>query len=249
MTADALDGAAIAAALASATRTRLRDVEVVDAIDSTNAELLRRSSTRIALLAGSQSAGRGRRGRAWTSPPGANLYLSLAWPAPPSPGLPLALGVATAEALADPRIRVKWPNDLVADGRKLGGLLIEASGGRAVIGLGLNVRMPAGTSIDQPWTDLATLGAAPSRNALAARVLDAWIAALLAFESEGLAAFGERWARRDALAGERVRVLDGAHVVHGIARGIAADGALRVDVDGTEARFHSAEVSVRRQAA
>ena len=247
MTTDALDAAAIAAALAPATRTRLREVEVAEAIDSTNAELLRRTGTRIALLAESQSAGRGRRGKAWTSPPGANLYLSLAWPSPTAPGLPLAIGVATTDALDDARIRVKWPNDLVAEGRKLGGLLIEASAGRAVIGLGLNVRMPADTAIDQPWIDLATLGDAPSRNGLAARLLDAWVAALLLFEAEGLPAFCERWERRDALHGERVRVLDGERAVLGIARGIAGDGALRVDVAGEEWRFHSAEVSVRRE--
>jgi len=251
LSADALDAATIAAGLAPATRVRLRDVEVVDAIDSTNAELARRGVPRLALLAESQTAGRGRRGKAWASPPGANLHLSLSWPLPPQPGLSLAIGVACAEALRDARVQVKWPNDLVADGSKLGGLLIEAAGGLAVIGFGLNVRMPpaAAPSIDQPWTDLAALGLAQPRNALAARLLDALVAALLEFQAQGLAAFEARWALLDALAGARVRVLDGAAAVHGVARGIAPDGALRVAVDGVERRFHSAEVSVRRDAA
>lgn len=236
---------AIVTALAHETRTRLRDVEVVDSIDSTNAELLRRGVPGVALLAESQSAGRGRRGRAWVSPPGANLCLSLSWRVRRPAGLSLALGVACAEALGDPRIRVKWPNDLVVGACKLAGLLIELSGDVAVIGLGLNVRLPGDTPIDQPWIDLARLGMATPRNELAARLLDAMVAALVAFDAHGLAAFDARWAALDALAGRDVRVSGSDGHWHGTARGIAADGGLRVMTDDAERIVHSADVSVR----
>lgn len=245
----ALDARAIAAALAPATRVRLRDVEVVGDIDSTNAELTRRGVPGLALLAESQSAGRGRRGKAWESPPDANLYLSLSWKVGNPAGLSLAMGIACAEALRDARVRVKWPNDLVADGRKLGGLLIELAGNVAVIGLGLNVRMPPRTAIDQPWIDLAQLGVAASRNDLAARLLDAMVAALVEFDARGFAAFEARWQALDALAGRDVRIASGEHVLHGLATGIASDGGLRVVIDGSERLFHSADVSVRETVA
>ena len=241
----ALDAAAIAAGLAPATRVRLRDVEVVDEIDSTNAELMRRGMPALALLAESQSAGRGRRGKHWASPPGANLYLSLSWSVRSPAGLSLAMGVACAQALRDGRVRVKWPNDLVAEGRKLGGLLIELAGNVAVIGVGLNVRMPRGIDIGQPWIDLAQLGVPASRNALAARLIDALVAALVEFDAQGFAAFESRWRALDALAGREVRVAQGDQILPGTALGVAADGGLRVAIDGRERVFHSADVSVR----
>lgn len=241
----ALDAAAIASALAPATRVRLRDVEVADEIDSTNAELMRRGIPGLALLAESQSAGRGRRGKTWQSPPGANLYLSLSWNVRHPAGLSLAMGIACAEALRDARVRVKWPNDLVAEGRKLGGLLIELAGSVAVIGLGLNVRMPPQAAIDQPWIDLAHLGTGAPRNELAARLLDAMVAALIEFDARGLAAFEARWQALDALAGREVLVASGEDVLHGVATGIAPDGGLRVVIGDRERVFHSADVSIR----
>jgi BirA family biotin operon repressor/biotin-[acetyl-CoA-carboxylase] ligase len=246
----ALDARVIAAALAPATRVRLRDVDVVAEIDSTNAELMRRAvldPTPVVLLAETQTAGRGRRGKTWLSPPGDNLYLSLAWPVRAPAGLSLAVGVACAQALHAAGVQVKWPNDLVADGRKLGGVLIELAGGIAVIGVGLNVRMPAdaGDAIDQPWTDLARLGIDGDRNAIAARLIDALVAAMLAFEARGFEAFASRWQALDALAGREVRVASGNEIFHGIAAGVAADGGLRVTLERGERVFHSADVSVR----
>lgn len=242
-----LGAAAIVTRLAPATRARLRDVDAVREIDSTNAELARRGVPNIALIADTQTAGRGRRGKSWASPPGANLYLSLAWPLRQAAGLSLAMGVACAEALREPRVRVKWPNDLVVDGRKLGGLLIEIAGPLAVIGVGVNLRMPpaAAQAIDQPWIDLASLGRTPDRATVAAQVLDAMVAALLDFERAGLAAFATRWEALDALRGRDVRVVEGERVHAGRADGIAPDGALRVVIDGETRHFHSAEVSVR----
>ncbi len=261
---DLLDAAAIRAALAPEPAAALSGLEIAWSLDSTNAELLRREAPAqgvAVLLAERQTAGRGRRGRAWASPLAANLYLSLSrrygGGLARLGGLSLAAGTAVAEALqalGTGAVRVKWPNDIVVDGRKLGGLLVEGSGepagaARAVVGLGLNVRMPAAqaAAIDQPWTDLAAvLETPPPRSALAARLLDHLLPALALFDREGLAPFLPRYAALDALRGRAVAVHGGDGSTHaGIALGVAEDGALRVDVEGAERRFHSGEVSVR----
>ncbi|MGO1072140.1 bifunctional biotin--[acetyl-CoA-carboxylase] ligase/biotin operon repressor BirA [Lysobacter sp. CA199] len=269
---DLLDAEAIATALAADTRGRLAELDVAWSIDSTNSELLRRPTPAhgaAALLAERQTGGRGRRGRVWASPLAAHLYLSLARSFGGGlarlGGLSLVAGIAAAQTLhglgfAD--VRLKWPNDLVVpDGtglRKLGGLLIEGGGeyagpARAVIGLGLNVRMPeaAAAQIDQPWCDLAALlGERPlSRNTVAAALLDRLLPALDEFDAAGLAPFIERYAAFDVLAGQAVTV-HGADAEHcGTAVGLADDGALRVRLEsGEERRFHAGEISVRRAA-
>ena len=212
-------------------------------------------------LAERQTEGQGRRGRRWVSPLAANLYLSLSRRFDRGfaalSGLSLAVGVAVAEALRSlgaSQVGVKWPNDVVADGRKLGGILIQLRGEaqgpcEAVIGVGLNVRMPANAAadIDQAWCDLSQLLPDEKivRSALAANVLDRLLPALAQFESEGLAPFLPRWRELDALAGHAVRVLDGARTHEGAALGVDASGALRVHIDGSERRFHSGEASLR----
>jgi BirA family biotin operon repressor/biotin-[acetyl-CoA-carboxylase] ligase len=266
---DLLDADAIAAAMAPDARAQLAGLEVAWSIDSTSSELLRRaapSDSVAVLLAERQTGGRGRRGRGWASPLAANLYLSLARGFDGGlarlGGLGLVAGVAAAEALhalGFAQVRLKWPNDLVvADGaglRKLGGLLVEGGGEhagpvRAVVGLGLNVRMPPAQArgIDQPWTDLATLsnGAPPARSAVAAALLSALLPALGEFERDGLAGFLPRHARFDALAGRALVVHGGDGDRAGTALGLATDGALRVRLDdGGERAFHAGEVSVR----
>lgn len=264
-----LDAARILAALPASTQAVLAGLETVAMIDSTNAELLRRPPPAqgiAVLLADSQSAGRGRAGRVWASPPGANLYLSLsrrydcalAALAP----MTLAMGVSVAEALhalgAD-AVRLKWPNDLVlpaADGglRKLGGVLVEAgrdgSGSRAVVGLGLNLRMPAeaAVGIDQPWCDLSELLGTrlPPREAVIVAILGRLLATLDRWERDGLQAHAAGFAALDALAGRRVRAMLGEDVLEGVADGIDPDGALRLYVDGGGLRrLHAGEVRVR----
>jgi BirA family biotin operon repressor/biotin-[acetyl-CoA-carboxylase] ligase len=237
--------------------SRFGALEWVDAIDSTHAELLRRGAAqadRAVLIADAQSAGRGRRGKAWHSPPEANLYLSMHARVGRSPqavaGLSLVVGLATAEALhglGHREVQVKWPNDLLARGRKLGGVLIELVGDAALIGLGLNLSMPAEATqaIDQPWIDLATLGGSDTRARVAASILIAWLDALDRFAQEGLPAFLARWDLHDALAGREVRVLAGSEQLFGRACGIAPDGGLRVRFAAGERIFHSADVSLR----
>ncbi len=242
----------------------LASLEVAWSLDSTNSELLRRQTPEsgvAVLLAEQQTGGRGRRGRAWASPLAANLYLSLARHFSGGlarlGGLSLVTGIVVAETLRTlgfARVGLKWPNDLLVDHRKLGGVLIEGGGEhggpvRAVIGIGLNVRMPGGwaESIDQPWIDLQSMSDAPlQRNYLAAAVLSSMLPALERFDAEGLSPFLPRYAALDALAGREITV-QGQTLRHGRAEGIAEDGALRVRIDGTIEHLHAGEVSVRMQ--
>jgi BirA family biotin operon repressor/biotin-[acetyl-CoA-carboxylase] ligase len=224
---DLLDADAIVMAMPDAARARLAGLEVAWSIDSTNSELLRRQAPRegvAVLLAERQIDGRGRRGRAWASPLAANLYLSLAR---------------------------SFDGGLA----RLGGLLVEGSGEhagpvRAVIGLGLNVRMPPahGRAIDQPWVDLAALvpDRLPTRNAIAAALLAGLLPALDQFDRDGLSAFLPRHAELDALAGRDIVLHGGDGDRSGTALGLAPDGALRVRLgDGQVRAFHAGEVSVR----
>lgn len=272
---DLLDEDDLRARLPAALGAEIETLEVAWTLDSTNSELLRRpppSRGVAVLLAERQTGGRGRRGRDWSSPLAANLYLSLSRTFSGGlarlPGLSLVAGVATAEALhalGFVGVRLKWPNDLVVeDGigpnsapgqilRKLGGLLVEGGGenagpARAVLGLGLNVRMPPAfaAAIDQPWVDLAALApVTPSRNTIVAALLAQWIPALAQFDADGLAPFLARYAGFDALAGRDIALhADGiARPAHAL--GLADDGALRVRIEGREQRVHSGEVSVR----
>ena len=257
---DLLDAARIRAALGPAARAALEIIEVHRSIDSTNTQLGERVVARhAACLAEHQSSGRGRVGRRWVSPFGANLYCSVAWTFDALPpgiqALALAAGAAVAQAMdADGRlgVRLKWPNDLVASDRKLGGILVEMRGEppgttRVVVGVGINLRMPpsAAAGIDQPWIDLATLGVITGRNLLAVSVLDALVAMLTRFAQDGFAASYDDWSARDALRGRDVAVSGQGKPVRGVARGIDRDGALRLEVDGAVRRVVVGEVSLR----
>ncbi len=246
-------------------RPLLRNLEIHNELDSTSKHLLRSAAgnalSGIACLAEVQTGGRGRRGRAWVSPFGANIYLSVLWRFAQGPaalsGLSLAIGVAVLEAvqaLGVDGCGLKWPNDVVWNGRKLAGVLLdlsaEASGpSTVVVGIGLNVRMPdsAAATIDQPWVDLDSLLPAGSvhRNRIAAQLLGRVLVALSEFDSEGLAPFQARWARWDCLAGRSVTLQLPTQVIVGRAQGIDASGALLLETGGQVSAYAAGEVSVR----
>ena len=260
---EALDAEAIRAQLDPVLRRRLRNIATHWQIDSTNNELLRAAgngaSDLSVCLAETQSAGRGRRGRTWISPLGANVYFSLLKRFERGmdtlAGLSLVAGVALAQTLEDcgaQGIGLKWPNDIVADGRKLAGILVEAGGEFlgpcfAVIGIGINLRLPDDADTGQPVADLARVSgvALASRNRVVARLLMRLVDALDRFAGEGFAAFAPAYALRDALAGKAVRVQSANGVREGIAEGVDARGALRVRHGATLAVYDSADVSVR----
>ena len=246
-------------------------VEVVAQIDSTNSELMRRGHGRdnppTLLVALSQSAGRGRMGRAWQSQPGAGLTFSWGMHLAPTDwsGLSLAVGLALVDAL-DPDgqwgLQLKWPNDLCWQSagavRKLGGILIETQMAAAsaetparrwcVVGVGLNLQTPQiSTSGLAPvgWNEI-TGESAPHGPDILQACMAALVPALRAFELHGFAPLAERFAQRDALRGQTVVLSDGRS---GTAQGVNAQGALRVLTAQGPETVHSAEVSVRPIAA
>ena len=256
-----LDAKHLGSLLSPAQRARLTDITVLDVVDSTNTWLEEHPGEPQVCFAEFQSAGRGRRGRAWVSPFAANLYMSLAWRFDEWPPGFTALGMVTAIAavraldkLGIEGVRIKWPNDLLANGRKLGGVLIDIQGEppgatRAVIGLGLNVRMPApaGQEIDQPWMDLATLteGNPPERNRLAATLIETLMEALDDFAAEGFGSFGADWQRLDLVAGCAVALHSHDQTITGVAAGVDEQGALLLRTPQGVKRFVSGDVSLR----
>lgn len=241
-------------------------VEVLPSIDSTNTELMRRARDGlldpVLLVAQAQTAGRGRMGKGWHSKAGQSLTFSLALPLAPADwsGLSLAVGVSLAESL-HPDLRLKWPNDLWLDQRKLGGILVETagtgdSGARrlVVIGVGLNIARPEAQAVSAA---VGADGTAPPPMAPAglsevlvgltagevlARVVPALVRDVRAFEMHGFARFGPRFAARDALRDQPVRLSDGTQ---GVAQGVDALGALRVLTACGLQTIASSEVSVR----
>ena len=241
---------------------RLERLELLDQVDSTNAYLLAQAGAAPhACLAEHQHAGRGRRGRQWVSPFGANLYLSLSWPfdSRPLEGLSLAVAVALMRSLhraGAEGLGLKWPNDVLWQGRKLGGILLEMSGEaggamRAVVGIGLNLHMPRSTAgIDQPWTDLqSVLGRPCSRNRIAGELLNELVDALEAFAGAGMQPFMDEWAAYDLAYDRPIELHLPDRVVAGVARGIDETGALLVAHGDTLQRYFSGEVSLRMTAA
>ncbi len=259
-----LDAAAISARL-TALDVRIA-LQVVDEIDSTSSRLLQLASegapSGTCLAAEWQPGGRGRRGRSWVSSLGGSLTFSLLWRfergAGHLGGLSLAVGEAVARALAASgveRVQVKWPNDVVADFRKLAGVLVETSGeiqgpSVAVVGVGVNYRLDerALDLIDQPVTDVAQCSpVVPSRSVLLANLLASLSASLEEFDRLGFAASRDAWRSRHAYQGRRVRVLPGreaafdAEVVD-----VAPDGTLVVaTADGRTVNLSSAEITLR----
>ena len=252
-----------AAAIAALSRAGVA-VEVVAQTGSTNADLLARAGTLAApllLVAEHQSAGRGRAGRSWLSSPEGSLTFSLAWRFDGGPqallGLPLAVGVALADTLGTlgQQVQLKWPNDVLKDGDKLAGILIEtqsAPGGGTwcVIGIGLNLLMPdemeaqlGRSAAGMPW--LARM----DRDALMAALLDGLADCLREFTARGFAAFSARWNLRHAWQGETVVLLDGGVVRHeGRAAGVDDSGRLLLDTDEGRITVMAGDVSLRVKA-
>jgi BirA family biotin operon repressor/biotin-[acetyl-CoA-carboxylase] ligase len=237
-------------------------VSVLPVVDSTNQYLLDRIAelhSGDACVAEYQQAGRGRRGRQWISPFGANLYLSMFWRLEQGPaaamGLSLVIGMVMAEVLqrlgaAD--VRVKWPNDLYLNDRKLAGILVELTGktgdaAQLVIGAGINLAMrdTNASAITQGWINLQEAGIQIDRNELAATLLNELRQSLKQFEIDGLAPFIGRWRALDNFIDRPVKLLIGERQIVGIARGIDSQGALLLEQDGEIKPFIGGEISLR----
>lgn len=249
---DPLDARAIAAALGA--RGVALDVRVETACASTNAELLARGDDRPALLvADRQTRGRGRRGRRWHSAAGSGVLLSLRRPMHRPlrelAGLPLAAGVAALRALRGfglDCVSLKWPNDLLVEGAKLGGILVETrAAGRAVaavVGIGINWHgAPGAQGLRRDAACVADfLQPAPARNLGAAALAGELLAVLDVFDARGLDVFREEWEAAHAYAGVRVRVrLGGGRTLTGTAQGLGEDGSLQLRTRGGVRAVHS----------
>lgn len=237
-------------------------VAVLPVIDSTNQYLLERLDileSGDACIAEYQQAGRGRRGRQWFSPFGANLYLSMYWRLEQGPaaavGLSLVIGIVMAEVLRDlgaKDVRVKWPNDLYLNDRKLAGILVELTGktgdaAQIVIGAGINLAMrtAAADVIDQGWINLQEAGIDIDRNALAITLIHELRAALKLFEQESLVPFLSRWTVLDNYINRQVKLIIGDREIFGISRGINEQGALLLEQDGIVKPWVGGEISLR----
>lgn len=263
-----LDALKIRERLPREVRERVHRLEAVWSIGSTNTALSQRpgpvAGSIDVLLAEYQTAGRGRRGRAWLAPPGGAICLSLSWTfrAVPSDlgALGLVVGVCALRALRELGVTgtlLKWPNDLLDADKKLGGVLIDlraesAGPASVVIGIGLNVALGSEllkriAQTGTPATDLRSAGLPPevSRNRVAADVIGACVRGLVGFEREGLKVFLEEWRQADALRGRQVDVIAADGTARGVARGVDLRGALLVETRDGVRRFVTGDVSVR----
>jgi BirA family biotin operon repressor/biotin-[acetyl-CoA-carboxylase] ligase len=266
-----LDGGRIRKAMRPQAESGLRQLTILKETDSTNNAVLRlpgQQQHAHAVVADRQTRGRGRRQRSWHSPAGGNVYLSLGWwfreTKWPLSTLPLLVAICVCRALTRVGLQghgIKWPNDILVDGEKLAGILVELqSAGNgpalAVIGIGLNVRMPPAdpeeleAAIDRPWTDLESrMGPARngiSRNLLLAYLLDELLESLDRFEREGFEGFTAEWRERDLLLKKEIRLEQDGQYQEGVARGVDANGGLILETANEGRRvFHSGEVSVQ----
>jgi BirA family transcriptional regulator, biotin operon repressor / biotin---[acetyl-CoA-carboxylase] ligase len=251
--------------LASLCRTAAQTIqfEVVASTGSTNADLRERLpglARPVLRVAEYQTAGRGRAGRSWVDARGDNLSFSLAWrfagEVPQLSGLSLAAGVLIAETLRASgwEAGLKWPNDLLLGGRKLGGILVETVSARpgtwAVIGIGINVH-PNAERDAAAGTETASL--APDgleREVLIAALADALAEGLPLFDAQGLTPFVPRWQALHAYAGEAVDLIDhGRLLQRGIARGIDDMGCLLLDTHAGRIAVLAGDISLRKQPA
>lgn len=247
----------------------LARIVVLEQVDSTNAWLLARlgappaaGGLPTACWALEQVAGRGRRDKPWLGDPQASIALSLAFSRPtgtgrPLSGLPLAVGVAVVQALADrvPQLGLKWPNDIQRNGRKCGGILIEMRNTdglheHVIVGVGLNLLADEQLrqAIAQPVCGLFddNPNGAPARATIVAGLIRQLVECWQRFQREGLAAFAARWQALDVLRDRFVVVEDaGQRLLGGVASGITESGALKIATDEGVVAVFAGDVSVR----
>ncbi|WP_226053228.1 bifunctional biotin--[acetyl-CoA-carboxylase] ligase/biotin operon repressor BirA [Dickeya chrysanthemi] len=238
------------------------NIAVLPVIDSTNQYLLDRLdsiSSGDACIAEYQQAGRGRRGRQWFSPFGSNLYLSLYWRLEQGPaaavGVSLVIGIIMAEVLHQlgaEGVRVKWPNDLYLNDKKLAGILVELNGrtgdaAHLVIGAGINLRMNSSGSnvINQGWINLQDAGIDIDRNMLAVKLITELCTALTVYEQQGLTPFISRWSSLDNFYSREVKLIVGNREIIGVDKGIDRQGALLLEKDGEIQPYIGGEISLR----
>ena len=234
-------------------------------IDSTNQYLLEhltQLNKGDLCLAEYQTAGRGRRGRQWLSPFAGQAILSFYWSFEPKKsieGLSLVIGVAIVEALQQAGadgVSVKWPNDILLNGRKLAGILVEIANIKngllnLIVGIGINLSLPKLTDhIDQPWAELCEVLPNLERNQLIIQIIKQIYHRLEQFEHNGInAEFRQKWQELDYFFGETVNIITEKQTISGIERGIDEYGYLQLESNDKEEllRFNGGEGSLRKK--
>jgi BirA family transcriptional regulator, biotin operon repressor / biotin---[acetyl-CoA-carboxylase] ligase len=238
--------------------SRLTKLEILETIDSTNQYLLDHAKAGPSgwiCLAEQQTAGRGRRGRAWFSARGTSIMCSMLWrfskELPDVSGLSIAVGVMVTRALRNygvqAGIQLKWPNDVLFTGRKLAGILLERRGENIVIGVGVNVNLPK--SLDAGYIDLAEIvgRSITERNYLTGLILNELLKRLPEYQIQGLVAFIDEWRQHDFLTGKAVTISTPEKIIFGKVQGINEHGELVVlEETQTIQHFCYGEVSVRQ---
>ncbi|UDG80922.1 Bifunctional ligase/repressor BirA [Candidatus Hartigia pinicola] len=235
-------------------------------IDSTNQYILDRIthfSSGDTCVAEYQISGRGRRGRQWISPFGCNLYLSMYWRlnqgSSAAIGVSLVVGIIIAETLnklSKEKVKVKWPNDLYLNNKKLAGILVELTGNTGsaahiIIGIGINISMENNNIqtcklINQEWTSLSDVVKNIERNILSINIINELTEALMIFEKKGLLPFINRWFKLDIFLERKVKLFIGAKVISGIGKGINQQGALLLQKENGEIMSYiDGEISLR----
>jgi len=240
------------------------DISVLWETESTNRYL---SQQRIndtlsgtTCLAEWQSAGRGRRGRTWISPLGGNIYLSQLWRFAGGPaqlsGLSLAAAIAVVRVIhrcGATGAGLKWPNDILVDGQKLAGILLEMNGEsngptNVIVGIGINVRLPDSSlqEIEQPVTSLeAILGRTIARNQFVAQLVCELFEVYRDFDERGFSAFIEQWLDLDVYLNQKINLSLPTGNISGINRGVDHSGALQLEHSGQVYSYQSGELSLR----
>ena len=244
------------------------DVSIFLSIESTNTYLksLKNKAELSVCIAETQTKGRGRRGKSWESPFGSNLYFSIKKKIKVRPqdsgSISLIVGLAiirALEGLGFPGLKIKWPNDIYAENKKLAGVLIEVVSVKydaieLVIGVGVNVKMPQASEqvIDQPWIDLSQLSAETrlgkklsSRTEIVISLIRQINSNLQIFEREGLDAFTGDWKQNDFLYRKSIKVIQENKTLYGVVVGINELGELLLECDTGIISVNAGEVSVR----
>jgi BirA family biotin operon repressor/biotin-[acetyl-CoA-carboxylase] ligase len=251
----------IKSGLSAQSQSLLNQIHVFKELDSTNNWLLENKGCMDVCLAEKQIAGRGRRGRSWSSPETGNIYLSLSWCFNDIPEyfplISLLTGVAVCEVLQSQGLQghgLKWPNDILVKEKKLAGILVETSGSlqRVVIGIGLNLSSCQQDNIDQPWCSLDdVMDCVPSREDLVIAIIDQVVSWLLRLDTLSFNEFNQHWDDWDITVNRDVSILQhvsggAGQTINGIAKGIDQQGCIMVQLsDGTLQSYFSGEVSLR----
>jgi len=263
---ESLDGASIVSQLSAGSRRHLKRLFIEDVLDSTNTFLRDRfrhgAGHGEVCLAESQTAGRGRRGKAWSTSWGGSLILSMGWRFESGvaalEGLSLAVGVVLAEVIETlgANVALKWPNDVLVavddEWRKLAGILLEVTGDvegpcEVVIGIGVNISLSdtVRSAAGQPVGALADVIEVPSRNRVAATLIESLLTMLPLFEQRGFGAWRAEWNRRHAYAGRAIRVHQDSASYAARAAEVDQNGNLIVMTDTGARTLTGGEISIR----